>query len=93
MKTIVFILSLLITSVSFSQEETVVEIDSLMRIKTITFSDKSKLIYEYKDRGIFLMRLYDKRGRLNSTVIDQMDIEEIKEENEIKPLGHIYRLR
>ena len=57
MKTIVFILSLLITSVSFSQEETLVEIDSLMRIKTITFSDKSKLIYEYRDRGIFLMRL------------------------------------
>jgi hypothetical protein len=93
MKTIVLILSLLITTVYFSQEETVVEIDSLMRIKTITFSDKSKLIYEYRDRGIFLMRLYDKRGRLNSTVIDQMDIEEIKEENEIKPLGHIYRLR
>ena len=93
MKTIVFILSLLITSVSFSQEETVVEIDSLMRIKTITFSDKSKLIYEYRDNGIFLMRLYDRRGRLNSTVIDRMDIEEIKEENEIKPLGHIYRLR
>ena len=39
------------------------------------------------------MRLYDKRGRLNSTVVDRMDIEEIKEENEIKPLGHIYRLR
>jgi hypothetical protein len=93
MKTIVLILSLLITTVYFSQEETVVEIDSLMRIKTITFSDKSKLIYEYRDRGIFLMRLYDKRGRLNSTVIDQMDIEEIKEENEIKPLGHIYRLQ
>ena len=93
MKTIVFILSLLITTVSFSQEETVVEIDSLMRIKTITFSDKSKLIYEYRDNGIFLMRLYDRRGRLNSTVIDRMDIEEIKEENEIKPLGHIYRLR
>jgi hypothetical protein len=93
MKTIVFILSLLIATFSFSQEETVVEIDSLMRIKTITFSDKSKLIYEYRDNGIFLMRLYDRRGRLNSTVIDRMDIEEIKEENEIKPLGHIYRLR
>jgi hypothetical protein len=93
MKTIVLILSLLITTVYFSQEETVVEIDSLMRIKTITFSDKSKLIYEYRDNGIFLMRLYDRRGRLNSTVIDRMDIEEIKEENEIKPLGHIYRLR
>jgi hypothetical protein len=93
MKTIVFILSLLIATFSFSQEETIVEIDSLMRIKTITFSDKSKLIYEYRDNGIFLMRLYDRRGRLNSTVIDRMDIEEIKEENEIKPLGHIYRLR
>lgn len=94
MKNIVLILSLLITTTfSFSQEETIIEIDSLMRIKTITFSDKSKLIYEYRDKGIFLMRLYDKRGRLNSTVIDRMDIEEIKEENEIKPLGHIYRLR
>jgi len=93
MKNIVLILSLLITTFSFSQEETIIEIDSLMRIKTITFSDKSKLIYEYRDKGIFLMRLYDKRGRLNSTVIDRMDIEEIKEENEIKPLGHIYRLR
>lgn len=93
MKNIVLILSLLITTFSFSQEETIIEIDSLMRIKTIIFSDKSKLIYEYRDNGIFLMRLYDKRGRLNSTVIDRMDIEEIKEENEIKPLGHIYRLR
>ena len=93
MKNIVLILSLLITTFSFSQEETIIEIDSLMRIKTITFSDKSKLIYEYRDKGIFLMRLYDKRGRLNSTVIDRMDIEEIKEENEIKPLGYIYRLR
>jgi len=93
MKNIVLILSLLITTFSFSQEETIIEIDSLMRIKTITFSDKSKLIYEYRDNGIFLMRLYDRRGRLNSTVIDRMDIEEIKEENEIKPLGHIYRLR
>ena len=93
MKTIVLILSLLITTFSLSQEEIVVEIDSLMRIKTIIFTDKSKLIYEYRDNGIFLMRLYDKRGRLNSTVIDRMDIEEIKEENEIKPLGHIYRLR
>lgn len=93
MRNIVFILSLLIATFSFSQEETIIEIDSLMRIKTITFSDKSKLIYEYRDKGIFLIRLYDKRGRLNSTVIDRMDIEEIKEENEIKPLGHIYRLR
>ena len=93
MKTIVLILSLLITTFSLSPEETVVEIDSLMRIKTITFKDKSKLVYEYRDNGLFLMRLYDKRGRLNSTVVDRMDIEEIKEENEIKPLGHIYRLR
>ena len=93
MKTIVLILSLLITTFSLSQEEIVVEIDSLMRIKTIIFTDKSKLVYEYRENGLFLMRLYDKRGRLNSTVIDRMDIEEIKEENEIKPLGHIYRLR
>ena len=93
MKTIVLILSLLITTFSLSQEEIVVEIDSLMRIKTIIFTDKSKLVYEYRDNGLFLMRLYDKRGRLNSTVVDRMDIEEIKEENEIKPLGHIYRLR
>jgi len=93
MKTIVLILSLLIATFSLSQEEIVVEIDSLMRIKTITFTDKSKLVYEYRENGLFLMRLYDKRGRLNSTVVDRMDIEEIKEENEIKPLGHIYRLR
>lgn len=93
MKTIVLILSLLITTFSLSQEEIVVEIDSLMRIKTIIFTDKSKLVYEYRENGLFLMRLYDKRGRLNSTVVDRMDIEEIKEENEIKPLGHIYRLR
>lgn len=93
MKTIVLILSLLITTFSLSQEEIVVEIDSLMRIKTITFTDKSKLVYEYRENGLFLMRLYDKRGRLNSTVVDRMDIEEMKEENEIKPLGHIYRLR
>lgn len=93
MKTIVLILSLLITTFSLSQEEIVVEIDSLMRIKTIIFTDKSKLVYEYRENGLFLMRLYDKRGKLNSTVVDRMDIEEIKEENEIKPLGHIYRLR
>lgn len=93
MKTIVLILSLLITTFSLSQEEIVVEIDSLMRIKTITFIDKSKLVYEYRENGLFLMRLYDKRGKLNSTVVDRMDIEEMKEENEIKPLGHIYRLR
>lgn len=93
MKTIVLILSLLIATFSLSQEEIVVEIDSLMRIKTITFTDKSKLVYEYRENGLFLMRLYDKRGKLNSTVVDRMDIEEIKEENEIKPLGHIYRLR
>ncbi len=93
MKTIVLILSILITTFSLSQEEIVVEIDSLMRIKTIIFTDKSKLVYEYRENGLFLMRLYDKRGRLNSTVVDRMDIEEIKEENEIKPLGHIYRLR
>lgn len=92
MKTIVLILSLLIATFSLSQEEIVVEIDSLMRIKTITFTDKSKLVYEYKENGLFLMRLYDKRGRLNSTVIDRMDIEEMKEDD-IKPLGHIYRLR
>ena len=92
MKTIVLILSILITTFSLSQEETVIEIDSLMRIKTITFSDKSKLIYEYRENGIFLMRLYDKRGRLNSTIVDRMDIEEM-EEDDIKPLGHIYRLR
>lgn len=93
MKTIVLILSLLITTFSLSQEEIVVEIDSLMRIKTIIFTDKSKLVYEYRENGLFLMRLYDKRGKLNSTVVDRMDIEEMKEENEIKPLGHIYRLR
>lgn len=91
MKTLIFFL--LVSFFSSSQDSLMIEIDSLMRIKTITFSDQSKRVYEYKKDGIYLIRLYDKRGRLNSTVIDRMDIEEIKEENEIKPLGHIYRLR
>jgi|LauGreDrversion4_2_1035121.scaffolds.fasta_scaffold1427148_2 hypothetical protein len=91
MKKIVLILFLLISQISISQK-TVIEIDSLMRIKTITFPDKSKRVYVYKQNGIYLMQLYNKNGTLSSTVIDRMDIEEIKEEDSIKPLGHIYRL-
>ena len=63
-----------------------------MRIKTITFPDQSKRVYEYRENGIYLMRLYNTNGTISSTVIDRMDIEEMKEDD-IKPLGHIYRLR
>lgn len=89
MKTLIFFL--LVSFFSLSQDLKI-EIDSLMRIKTITFPDQSKRVYEYKKDGVYLMKLYDKRGRICSTVIDRMDIEEIKEDD-IKPLGHIYRLR
>jgi len=92
MKKLILILFCLFSYYANSQD-VVIEIDSLMRIKTITYPDLSKLVYEYKNDGLYLMKLYDKRGRLNSTVIDRMDIEEIKQKYEIKPLGHIYRLR
>ena len=90
MKTLIFFL--LVSFFSSSQDSLVIEIDSLMRIKTITFSDQSKRVYEYRENGIYLMRLYNTNGTISSTVIDRMDIEEMKEDD-IKPLGHIYRLR
>ncbi len=90
MRYLVFILSFLISFSIYSQDITI-EIDSLMRIKKITFEDSSYRIYQYREGGIFYMKTYRKNGKLTSIVIDRMDIEEINEDD-IKPLGHIYRL-
>ena len=82
-----------------AQEDTVVasemqiELDSLMRIKEIRFKDGSKRKYEYRKDGLYIMRLYDRKGRLNSTIPDRMDEEELEDKDRIRPIGHIERLR
>jgi len=75
-----------------SVPDTQISIDSIMRISEIRFKDGSKRTYEYRKGGLYIMRLYDRKGRLNSTVADTMDEDEIKAA-EIKPIGHIERLR
>ena len=77
----------------FAPPDIQIELDSLMRISEIRFQDGSKRKYEYRKDGIYIMRLYDRKGRLNSTVPDRMDAEEIEDKSHIRPFGHIERLR
>jgi len=77
----------------FAPPDIQIELDSMMRISEIRFQDGSKRKYEYRKGGLYIVRLYDRKGRLNSTVADEMDEEEMKLKGEIRPLGHIERLR
>jgi len=77
----------------FAPPDIQIELDSLMRISEIRFLDGSKRKYEYRKDGLYIMRLYDRKGRLNSTVPDRMDAEELEDKGHIRPFGHIERLR